>query len=131
MRKSTNYASSKFNLLLRYFNFDRSFNYVSDVVWTYFTPCSGASIVNFEHINADWEYLFFFSISVFFHGHSRITGQQGKGKGISLTPHYHFHLFHRYLDISWAITAESSHLNIGSGQTWSRTFGFWAQVAKH
>ena len=33
----------------------------------------------------------FFSIWVFFHNHSRITGLQGKGKGISLTPHYHFH----------------------------------------
>ena len=31
----------------------------------------------------------FFSIWVFFHEHSQITGLQGKGEGISLTPHYH------------------------------------------
>ena len=32
---------------------------------------------------------------VFFHEHSRITGLQGKGEGISLTPNYHFHPLHR------------------------------------
>ena len=52
-----------------------------------------------------------FSIWVFFHEHSRITGLQGKGGGISLTPHYHFHPLHRYLDVSRAITAESSDLS--------------------
>ena len=48
----------------------------------------------------------FFSIWVFFYEHSRITGLQRKGVGISLTPHYHFHPLHRHLDISRAITAE-------------------------
>ena len=24
-------------------------------LWTYFTPCSSVSTVNFEHVNADWE----------------------------------------------------------------------------
>ena len=60
---------------------------------------------------------FFFSICVFFHSHSRITGLQGKGKGISLTPHYHFHPLHRHLDISRTITAESSPLYIASSRT--------------
>ena len=59
----------------------------------------------------------FFSIWVFFHDHSRITGLQGKGEGISLTPHYHFHPLHRHLDISRAITAESSPLHIASSRT--------------
>ena len=59
---------------------------------------------------------YFFSIWVFSHDHSRITGLQGKGKGISLTPHYHFHPLHRHLDISRAITAESSPLHIGSSR---------------
>ena len=45
----------------------------------------------------------FFSIWVLFHEHSRITGLQGKGEGIPLTPHYHFHPLHRHLDISRAI----------------------------
>ena len=59
----------------------------------------------------------FFSIWVFFHEHSRITGLQGRGEDIYLTSHYHFHLLHRQLDISWAITAESSPLHIASSRT--------------
>ena len=66
---------------------------------------------------------FFFSMWVFFHEHSRITGLQGKGEGISLTPHYHFHPLHRHLDISRAITAESSPLHIASSRT--RTGNLW------
>ena len=54
----------------------------------------------------------FFSIWVFFHDHSQFTGLQGKREGIYLTPHYHFHPLHRHLDISRAITAESSPLHI-------------------
>ena len=61
----------------------------------------------------------FFSIWVFCHEHSRITGLQEKGEGISLTPHYHFHPLHRHLDISRAITAESSPLHIAN--SWTRT----------
>ena len=52
-----------------------------------------------------------------FHDHSRIKGLQGKGEGMSLTPYCHFHPLHRHLDIRQAITAESSPLHIGSGQT--------------
>ena len=44
----------------------------------------------------------------------------GEGEGISLTPHYHFHPLHRHLDISRAITAESSPLHIASSQTRTR-----------
>ena len=61
--------------------------------------------------------LFFFSIRVFFHEHSRITGLQGKGEGISLTPHYHFHPLHGHLDFIQSITAESSPLHIASSRT--------------
>ena len=60
---------------------------------------------------------FFFSIWVFFHEHSRFTGQQRKGEGIYLTPLYHFHPLHRHLDISRAITAESSPLHIAGSRT--------------
>ena len=35
---------------------------------------------------------FFFSIWVFFHEHSRFTGQKGKGEGTYLTPLYYFNL---------------------------------------
>ena len=68
---------------------------------------------------------------VFFHEHSRITGLQGKGEGISLTPHYHFHLLHRHLDISRAITAESSPLHIACSRARTGNLGFQAQVANH
>ena len=46
----------------------------------------------------------------------------GKGEGISLIPHYHFHPLHRHLDISRAMTAESSPLHITSSR---------AQVLNH
>ena len=59
----------------------------------------------------------FFSIWVFFDKHSRITGLQGKGKDICLTPHYHFHPLYRHLDISRASTAERSPLHIASSPT--------------
>ena len=70
---------------------------------------------------------FFFSIRVFFHEHSRITGLQGKGEGISFTPLYHFHPLHRHLDISRAITAESSPLHKASSRT--RTGNLWSPSA--
>ena len=53
-------------------------------------------------------------IRVFFHEHSRITGQQGKGKGFSVTPLYHFHPLHRHLDISRAITTGGSETRTGN-----------------
>ena len=63
------------------------------------------------------------TIWVFFHEHSLITGLQGKGEVISLTPYYHFLPLHKHLDISRAITAESSLLRLGSSRT--RTENLW------
>ena len=71
--------------------------------------------------------IFFFSIWVFFHEHSRFTGKQGKGEGIYLTPLYHFHPLHRHLDISRAITAGSSPLHIAGSRT--RTGNLWLPTA--
>ena len=81
-------------------------------------------------------FLFFLSIWVFFHGHSRITGLHGKAEGISLTPHYHSRPLHRHLDISQVITAESSPLHIASSRTRTGNLcfsskGSRAQVANH
>ena len=70
---------------------------------------------------------FFFSIWVLFQEHSRITGLQGKGLGIPLTPHYHFHPLYRNLDISRTITAESSPLHVASSRT--RTRNLWFPIA--
>ena len=70
-------------------------------------------------------YLFtFYSKRVFFPNYSQITGLQGKGEGISSTPHYHLHLLHRHLDISQPITAESSPLHISSSRTRTRNLWF-------
>ena len=77
------------------------------------------NIVKFARKLLYWSLVFsnvFVFIWVFFHDHSRITGLQGKREGISLTPHYHFHPLHRHLDISRAITADSSPLHIGSSR---------------
>ena len=69
------------------------------------------------------ENTFFFSVWVFFRNHSRITGLEGKGEDISLTPHCHFDLLHRHLDIRRVITAGSSPLHIGRSRT--RTGNLW------
>ena len=67
----------------------------------------------------------FFSIWVFFHEHSGFTRQQGKvSLSISSTAFYHFHLLHRHLDISRAVTAERSPMHISSSWTWTRNIFF-------
>ena len=73
-------------------------------------------------------YNFFFYLG-FIYGHPRFTGQQVKGKGISLTPLYHFHPLHRHLDISRVITAESSPLHIG--RSWTQIENLWFPRASH
>ena len=76
-------------------------------------------------------FIYFFSIWVFFHKHSRITGLQGKEEGISLFPQYHFHPLHRQLDISRATTAESSPCTYPAAGLKPGALGFRAQVANH
>ena len=51
-----------------------------------YQPLGNKNFISFVYIMKD-----FFSVWVFFHEHSRFTGQQGKGEGISLTTLYHFH----------------------------------------
>ena len=82
-----------------------------------------------KEINIKNRVIILFSILVFFHEHSRITGLQGKEEGISLTPHYHFHPLHKHLDISQAINAVSSSLHIASSRT--RTRNLWFPSASH
>ena len=76
-------------------------------------------------------FFLFFSMWVFFHKHSLITGLQGKGEGIYLSSHLYFHPLHRHLEISRGITAGGWPLRIASSRTWTGTFGFRAQVANH
>ena len=47
----------------------------------------------------------------------RTAGGGGRGGTFSVTPFYYFHRLHRCLDISWAITAESSPLHTASNRT--------------
>ena len=56
----------------------------------------------------------FFSIWDSFHQHSRITGLQEQGEGISLSPHYHVHPLYGHLNIGRVVTAESSPQHIAS-----------------
>ena len=76
-------------------------------------------------LNSDGKIIgcFFFSIWVFFHEHSRVTGLQGMGEDISLTPHCHFHPLCSHLDISRTITTDSSPLHIAS--SWTRIGNLW------
>ena len=71
------------------------------------TPCPEALFGNFYKSNkklccCNGLSVVFFSLWVFFYGHSGFTGQQGKGEGIYLTRLYQFHPIHRHLDISHA-----------------------------
>ena len=59
-------------------------------------------------------YLYFFFYVSFLSRTFTNHRTAGEGEGISLTPHYHFHPLHRHLDISWAVTTESSLLHIAS-----------------
>ena len=59
----------------------------------------------------------FFSIWLFFHEHLRFSEQEGKWETIYLTPVYHFRSFHRQLDISCTITADSSPLYIANSRS--------------
>ena len=54
------------------------------------------------------------SLSVFFSRTFTNQRTAGEREGISLTPLYHFYLLHRYLDISPAITPESSTISAHS-----------------
>ena len=87
-----------------------------------FNCYSSASI--FAKISLKMYMYIFFSMWVFFHNHSRITGLQGKGEGNSLTPHYNLHPVHRHLDISLTISVGSSPLYIASSWTWTRNLWF-------
>ena len=67
-----------------------------------------------------------FTIWDFFREYSQFTGQQVKGEAISLTPLLHFYLLHRNLNISQAITGESSPLDIAYSQSRTGSLWFWS-----
>ena len=110
------------------------FTLYSCQIWTLFNTFTVPESHKFEQnktraTGTGYEHLFF-SIWVFFHDHSRTTGLQGKGEGISLTPHYHFHLLHRHLGISQVITVESSPLHIDIGTGLEIRGGQWSMTAE-
>ena len=64
---------------------------------------------------------FFFSIWVFFHDYLQIIGLPGKGEGISLTPHYHFHQL--YWVAGWLLQRAHLCIQLAAGlEPW--TFGY-------
>ena len=67
--------------------------------------------------------LYFFSFTNVHDSHD------SKGEVVSLTPLYHFHPLHRHLDISRAITAESSPLHIVSSRARTGNLCFPSAVA--
>ena len=69
------------------------------------SSCFSCEKIVIHSTEADVFFLFFYL--GFFHEHSRIIGLQGKGEGISLSTHQHFHPLHRHLDINRTI-AEGS-----------------------
>ena len=79
-----------------------------------------------------YEINIFFSVWVFFHEHLKFTGQQGKGKAVSLTSIYHFYLLHRHLKTLTGQLLERAHLYTQLAVRLElRTFGFHVQVADH
>ena len=104
-------------------NLKWSVNHHINIKVSYWSQVSFSKKLSFTVINICGLF-FFLPIWVFFYEHSRITGPQGMGEGISSTPHYHFHPLHRHLDISRASTAESSPLHIGSSRTWTGNLWF-------
>ena len=68
--------------------------------------------------------MLFFLSGLSFTEYSRIIGTAGEGGD-------DFQLFHRHLNISRAITAESLPLHIAIGRTRTGTVAFRAQVANH
>ena len=64
-----------------------------------------------------------FFTRVFFHEHSRFTGQHGKREGIYLTPPYHFRPLRGHLGIGRAIAAGGTPLRIATSRT--RTGNLW------
>ena len=68
--------------------------------------------------------LHFFYLSGFLSRTFTSHWTQEKGEGISLIPHYNFHLLYRRLGISRAITAESSPLYIASSRTQTKNLFF-------
>ena len=63
---------------------------------------------------------FFFLSGFSFANIHRLQDRRGRGR---TTPHYHFHPLHGHLDISRAITAESSPLRIANSRT--QTGNLW------
>ena len=101
--------------MLRYFNFEPSFKLRWCRAQDLFGPQIPVTTGGFE-----------LRISCI-----RITGLQGKGVSISLTPLYHIHPLHRHLGISWAVTARAHLCTYVAAGLDLRTFVFRAQAANH
>ena len=89
----------------RFFKFDYTYGFIDQLYQVHCVFCvNEQKNSKSSHGNIFFFYLGF--VSRTFTNHRTA----GEGGGISLTPHYDFHPLNRHLDISRAITAESSPL---------------------
>ena len=72
------------------------------------------NVLIWQFHNSNCSFLFFW---VFFHEHSRFTGQQGKREVICLTLLYYSYPLCRHLNISRETAAENSPLHIASSRS--------------
>ena len=112
---------------IEYFQVGRQIQRNKFTQFSYMHHLKENTLLEILDVNYFWSSFFFFSFFfyfwVFFHEHSRFTGEQGKEEAISLTPLYHSNPLYRHLVISQKITVESSPLYITSSQT--RTGNRW------
>ena len=85
-------------------------------VFTWYFRITTTTTINFF-------FFFFFLYGFSFRNIHESQDCRGRGEGIYLSPHYHFHPFHGHSDISRVINAESSPLNIA--RSWARTGNLW------
>ena len=116
----------KYFSLLKYQRFHLLFElYHCNEKLSFFFSHLKASIT---HVSVSSIILFFFFCLGFLSRTFTIHRTVGKGWGYFFNPPYHFHPLYRRLNISRAITAESSPLHIAS--SWTQTGNCWISERK-
>ena len=98
--------------------------YLRQTAWQFFFEGIKNTSKN-GHVKILFFRLFFFLSGFCFTNIHESQDCKGRGKGILLTPHYHFHPLHRQLDNGQAVIAES----LASSRT--RTGNLWFPSASH
>ena len=107
-RMSLSYKNQSIDLLCKlmgWFLYDKGIPH--EKIKTLFTHHTPKICSYMTQSRISFSCLFVFFLSGVFFTKSWFTGQQGKGKIISLTPLYHLYPLHKHLNISKVIAAES------------------------